>query len=138
MAGNEDFKKTTAPSGEERAQRSFLYELVVRFITLRHYQYKQRLDVHDYLDEGIISVVGNPQFDWEREKEVFNRAFKLINEAKGDTAFAKSGRFSLGYYEFITLGVASACETNESLTADWLAQRDQLDQRFARGAEVHR
>ena len=69
MAANEDFKNTTAPSGEERAQRSFLYELVVRFITLRHYKYKQRLDVHDYLDEGIISVAGNPKFDWEREKE---------------------------------------------------------------------
>jgi Protein of unknown function DUF262 len=123
MAGDKNFTTTTEPSGEERAQRSFLYELVVRFVTLRHHPYKARLDVHDFLDEGIISIAGRKKFGWTHEKRSFKDTFSVIHDAKGKGAFMKSGRFSLGYYEFITLGVSSALDTGKKVDPKWVAER---------------
>jgi hypothetical protein len=125
MTSNQDFRITTAPSGEERAQRSFLYELVVRFITLRHYPYKPRLDVHDYLDEGIMNIAGDSTFDWSREKKIFADTFRLLRETKGQSAFSKNGRFSLGYYEFITLGLSAAIDSNKQTSKKWIS--DHID-----------
>jgi hypothetical protein len=123
MAGDDNFTVTTEPSGEERAQRSFLYELVVRFVALRHHPYKARLDVHDFLDEGIINIAGRKKFRWAQEKKVFKDTFSIVRAAKGRGAFMKSGRFSLGYYEFITLGVSSALDSDKALDPKWLAER---------------
>ncbi|MFT4079166.1 DUF262 domain-containing protein [Rhodomicrobium sp.] len=123
MALNEDFRETTAPSGEERAQRSFLQELVVRFIVLRHHAYRPRVDVHDYLDEGIMAIASSTQFDWRREIDIFNKIFHRLNKLSGDGVFKKGGRFSLGYYEFIILGLSSLLDNEGDISDDDLSAK---------------
>ncbi len=121
MAADSNFVTTTSPSGEERSKRSFLYELVVRLLVLRHHPYTPNLDVHDYLDEGIIAIASNKNFDWEREKKMFRQVFAKIASARGVDAFRKNGRFSLGYYEFIGYGLSLAMDGGKKISDRELA-----------------
>ena len=76
MAATEDFLKLTSGVGEERAKRQYLIELVTRCVVLRNYPYEAGLDVHEYLDKGIMDIAGNNGFNWEQEELIFVRTMK--------------------------------------------------------------
>jgi hypothetical protein len=109
--------------GQGRARRQFLLELVVRFVVYRHTEYKNGLDVHEYLDKGIVSVAENKSFDWNAEADVFKRTMKILLESYGETAFKKNNRFSLGMYEFLCLGLSSAIEKGINLDNNFVKLR---------------
>lgn len=90
---------------------------------MRNHAYRARLDVHDFLDEGIIEIAGRKKFSWANEAKIFRETFANINSAKGRGAFLKNDRFSLGFYEFIALGVSRVVESNKPLDKAWLAKR---------------
>lgn len=112
-----------AEVGEERIRRQYLLELVIRFVVLRNYKYKNGLDVHEYLDKGIISVAENNDFSWEHEKEVFVSTMNIILSSAGEEAFFKNNRFSLAMFEFITLGLSKAIERNKKIDHDFVKGR---------------
>ena len=112
MAANEDFLKLTSGVGEERAKRQYLIELVTRCVVLRNYPYEAGLDVHEYLDEGIMDIAANDTFDWEQEEGVFVRTMKALREGVGADAFSKNNRFSLAMFEFISLGLSKAIQSS--------------------------
>lgn len=112
LVANADFVRL-AKIGDDRVNRQYLSELVVRFIVLRHFEYQRGLDVHEYLDKGIISIVENDAFDWDAEQQTFEGAMNLILNAGGEDAFSKNARFSLAMFEFITLGVSKAIDRGD-------------------------
>lgn len=114
MADDKNFKEM-ARVGEERIRRSYLNELVTRFLVLRNVQYKTGLDVHEYLDKGIVSISEKMDFDWTKEMNVFELTMSCAFEALGSDAFFKNNRFSLGMYEFIALGLSKSLEKDSSV-----------------------
>jgi len=114
MVANPDFARL-AKIGDERINRQYLSELVVRFIVLRHHEYQRGLDVHEYLDKGIISVIENEAFDWDAEQRTFEATMNVIFAASGEDAFSKNARFSLAMFEFITLGLSKAIDRGDAV-----------------------
>ena len=123
MAADESFLKL-ARVGEQRIKQQYLIELVVRLLVLRNYKYENGLDVHEYLDKGIIKIAEDANFAWEKEKDLFSRTMRFLLEVNGDHSFSKNKRFSLGMYEFITLGLSRAIEkVGENLDAEFVRKR---------------
>lgn len=104
-----------ASVGEERSKRQYALELVVRFLVLRNYPYRNGLDVHDYLDKGIITIVNDQAFDWELERQIFANTMARLNQEVGEDAFRRNNRWSLGLYEFISLGVSRAIQVGAGI-----------------------
>lgn len=122
MTANVDFLRL-AKIGDDRINRQYLNELVVRFLVLRHFDYQRGLDVHEYLDKGIVSIVEDDQFDWNAEQTCFNQTMDAIVRSSGDDAFLKNARFSLAMFEFITLGLSKAVDRGDDLDTDILREK---------------
>jgi hypothetical protein len=113
MSGQPSFVAMT-DVGLNREKRQYRMELVVRFLVLRNFEYQPGTDVHKYLDRGIISILQNEEFDWVKEEDTFNQTMEMLFEAAGSEAFRRNKRFSLGQYEFATLGLSKAIETGKA------------------------
>lgn len=110
--------------GEDRKDKQYLLEMVLRFVVLRHMPYQNGLDVHEYLDKGTISIAENNLFDWEKEKFIFSSTMAILHSSVGNVAFLKNSRFSLAMYEFITLGLSKAIESAAApIDPMWLRQK---------------
>jgi hypothetical protein len=118
---NEDFKTSTAQTqialdSQEGA------ELALRFIAFRNIPYQSGLDVHEYLDDALIALASNPDFDLESEGEAFSRTFKILNEAMGPSAFKKwdgaafKGMFLMSVYEVMSTGVSHNLDAIEAMS----------------------
>jgi hypothetical protein len=124
MASNEDFLKLTSGVGEERTKRQYLVELVTRFVVLRNYPYEAGLDVHEYLDKGIMNIAGNEGFNWEQEEKIFAQTMEALFDGAGADAFSKNNRFSLAMFEFISLGLSKAIQSSTAaLPPDFVRAR---------------
>jgi hypothetical protein len=122
MVTNSHFQRL-AKIGEDRINRQYLNELVVRFIVLRNHEYKRGMDVHEYLDNGVISVAEDKSFDWDAEQATFDDTMRIIFEAAGEDAFLKNSRFSLAMFEFITLGLSRAVDREDTLDLTDMRER---------------
>ena len=91
-------------------------ELVTRFICLRTENLDNINRVQDfgnYLDDRIIELFNDEDFDWDEEERIFNSTFDIINETLGDEAFCKydvesnrfKGRFYTSAFEIIAIGL---------------------------------
>jgi hypothetical protein len=100
--------------GEERIKRQFLAELVTRFVVLRNCKYQKKLDVHEFLDKGMLEICENESFDWKNERLQFSETMRVLMRDVGPLAFLKNNRFSLGMFEFIVLGLSKAIEKASS------------------------
>lgn len=103
--------------GKEREKRQYRLELVVRLIVLRHVKYAQNIDIHKFLDKGIVEILSNFNFPWKNEEDVFKKTIDLLHKADGKEAFRTNKRFSLGKYEFSTLGVSKSIDIGKALSA---------------------
>ena len=121
MSANEDFLAIT-PIGDDRSEKRYHAELVTRFIVLRNRPYRKGMDVHAYLDQGIIEIAMNADFDWSSEAAIFASVMKRLNDALGAESFRKNARFSLAMFEFISLGLSKRLETGDIDDADLVAK----------------
>lgn len=91
-------------------------ELLTRFVCLRKInteELSQVSDLGEFLNERIVSIFSNPNYDWEKEEHVFKKTFDTIASHLGDTAFCKYdldkqkfiGRFYVSVYEFVAIGL---------------------------------
>lgn len=112
-----------ADVGLERERRQYRLELVVRFLVLRNFEYQAGVDVHRYLDRGIISLLHEPEFDWKREGDIFRLTMTKLRDAAGQDAFRTNKRFSLGKYEFVVLGLSRALEEDANRTGQWIKEK---------------
>jgi hypothetical protein len=121
-AANADFISLTS-IGDERRRRQYAAELVVRFIVMRHVIYTSGIDLHEYLDKGIVALARQTDFDWDHERQIFSDTIARLKEAVGDNVFKKNNRFSLAVFEFVTVGLSKAMERGGDLSDEWIQEK---------------
>ncbi|WP_243286617.1 DUF262 domain-containing protein [Geothrix terrae] len=123
LSSNTDFLNTIAQT-EDAIRIQANVELAFRFIAFRNVTYTKGLDVHEYLDEALISIASDPSFDMPTEGEIFNKTFKLLNRALNSGAFKKwdgsrfTGKFLMSLFEVVSIGVSKQISEIEKLTED--------------------
>ena len=97
-------------------------ELALRFFAFRNVPYTPGMDVHEYLDDALMQIATNKDFDRKSESEIFTRTFKILLEALGSTAFKRwngqqfSGMFLMSVYEVMSTGVSHNIEELDKLS----------------------
>jgi len=86
-------------------------EYVSRYLVHTYVQYDGKLDVEEFIDQGIVVLAAAGET--AQATSTFNATFDLLNEAYGSSALrrfnhgAPSGRVLLAAYECIAVGVAT-------------------------------
>ena len=134
LASFESFKKSVAITDVAEKQQKAA-ELVLRFIIYRNKPYQGGLDVHEYLDDGVVSIAGDETFSRKTEETIFKDTFKLINDSIGDDAFRRfdgekfTGQFLISLYEVVAIGVSKNLQKIQSLNkkerSEFLTQKIQ-------------
>lgn len=128
LAKNQNFKETI-PISDKQESESFNLELLVRYFALRYLeQYREKLsenrDIDPYLDEMVTCIFSS--FDFDREKDLFEKTFKILDNALGGNAFKKfnqdksryTGPLSLPIYELLTFHLSRTLEESPDLESD--------------------
>lgn len=108
-AEQQSFLNVTAVT-EEQAERQRHMEMAVRFLVHTNVAYDGRLDVEEYIDEGIVSLAQTG--DHARDVDQINRSFQLLDEVGGRNALRRFqdgghvGKVGLVGLEGIAVGVA--------------------------------
>lgn len=117
-AERDPFLTVTGLSNEQREKQRHL-ELAVRFLVHASVPYDGKLDVEEYIDEGIVDLAkaGAPA----NAVSLIDRTFGLLNEAAGSDALRKyqdgqhRGAVGLVGLEAIAVGVAKNLDAIEAL-----------------------
>jgi hypothetical protein len=113
MATNEDFIEACALS-DRNIEEQYDLELVIRFIALRNWDTTASIgDIGPFLDNRILAISADTNFNWENEITTFNDTFKFLANKCGSDAFRRyvegaqkySGGFSVSAFEVIALGL---------------------------------
>lgn len=87
-------------------------ELVLRFLAFLNFPYDNKSDVHEYLDDALLSLATNQGFDYQAEEQRFRQTFEYLATALGSKAFKRwdgrdfSGKFLMSVYEVMATGAA--------------------------------
>lgn len=120
LADSLDFK-TTIDQTEAAIERQAHVELVLRLLAFRYVPYKNGLDVHEYLDDALVIMTANSEFDFATEGEVFAKIFSLLGGELGGSAFKRwngaafTGKFLMSVFEVVALGVSKNIDAIEAL-----------------------
>ena len=85
-------------------------EYVSRFLVHTYVPYDGKLDVEEYVDEGIVSLANANET--QQAGATFNATFNLLNQAFGASALRRIqggehvGRVGLAAFECIAVGIA--------------------------------
>lgn len=97
------------PNAKERQTH---VELALRFFAFRNVEYRNGLDVHEYLDAALISMTRDTPINLPVEVAVFDRTFALLDAALGSKTFKRwdgqvfTGAFLMSVFEVVALGVS--------------------------------
>lgn len=111
LAYSDDFLACIDPS-EKQKQRQFPVELALRFFVYRNVPYQSGLDVHEYIDSGMMQIATSTEFDKDEEGEIFRKTFSFLKNALGRKPFKKwdgnrfAGKFLISAYEIVAYGVS--------------------------------
>ncbi len=96
-------------------------ELILRFFIYRNIPYQKGLDVHEYLDDGILQLATDNKFSMNTEEKVFIKTFSFLQDTIGNDVFKRwdgenfVGKFIISAYEMIAIGVSKNLKTLEKL-----------------------
>lgn len=119
--------RDTIPITENKEEKAYYYELVLRFLINRNPSDEIRekhTDVHPYLNAETIRLFDKEfSFDYVREEKVFKNTFDKLSQALDESAFKKYnkekgrylGPFSLPVFEAISTGLSLTLENNPDL-----------------------
>lgn len=119
-SANPDFRTTIDQTDNAREKQADV-ELVLRFLAFRNVPYRPGLDVHEYLDEALMSIATDTKLDLAQEEDKFNRTFALLNRALGNSAFKRwngnefSGKFLMSVFEVVATGVSANIDRIEAI-----------------------
>jgi len=117
LSNNEDFAACADYLPQPDKEKKGAEELVLRFFAVKNSQDLFHGSVRDWLDnymEGVL--LGQLEFNFDREKTAFNDVFKIAREKLGDTAFLRYrgdvpvGSLPPAYFEAISIGVLRSIE----------------------------
>lgn len=119
--------RDTIPITENKEEKAYYYELVLRFFINRNPSDEIRekhTDVHPYLNAETIRLFDKEfSFDYAYEENIFKNTFDKLSQALDENAFKKYnkdkerylGPFSLPVFEAISTGLSLLLEANTSL-----------------------
>ncbi len=102
----------TIDQTENALEKQMATELALRFLAFRSVPYSTGLDVHEYLDEALVTIASNDDYDQATEEQVFTGTFDLLNGALGAKAFKRwdgtdfKGKFLMSVFEVVATGVS--------------------------------
>lgn len=123
LANLPDFGATT-PISEKQTEECYAQELCLRFFALRHTNQEARKshsDVRPYLDSEVSRLFSDDSgFDYEFEKDIYEKTFSILNEVLGENAFRKfnvekdkyEGAISVLVFEALSSGLSKLIEEN--------------------------
>jgi hypothetical protein len=120
---NLDAFRQTIDQTDVATEKQSDMELALRFFSFRNVAYQRGLNVHEYLDEALIEMATNVQFDRGAEGDTFTRTFQILDQAMGSSAFKRwngaefSGKFLMSVFEVVATGVSKNLDTIEGLGA---------------------
>lgn len=112
---------TTTAQTETAIEAQAGVELAFRFFAFNKIPYKNALDVHEYLDDALLQIATDPDFDLDYNSSVFKRTFDHLNAALGENAFKRwngstfTGRFLMSVYEVMATGVSKNIQLIDNL-----------------------
>ncbi len=121
LSKNPNFQGTI-PITEKAIDEQYDIEIALRFLVYKNINSTDfTKDVGKLLTDKVIEFASNEQFDFEKEKIIFDKVFLLLNKAFGDDVFRKwdetknkfSGPFSISAFETIALGLAKKIDLYE-------------------------
>jgi len=104
--------RTTIDQTEHAISRESATELALRFFAFRNVKYQNGLDVHEYLDDALMTMATDEDFDRHGEERVFSETFELLNDAMDASAFKRwdgsqfKGKFLMSVFEVVSTGVS--------------------------------
>lgn len=110
----------TIDQTETAMERQQHVELVLRYLAFRLVQYRQGLDVHEYLDQALMQVAKIDAAQQQSENQIFQRTFEFLNESMGANTFKRwdgnsfGGKFLMSVYEVVSLGVSKNIDAIEA------------------------
>lgn len=117
-ADQEAFRTVTSVT-EDQAEKQRHMEMAVRFLVHNHIPYDGKLDVEEYIDEGIATL--SSRGEYLSDVNLINRTFDILNEAAGSNALRRFsvnshiGKVGLVGLEGIAVGVAKNIDSILSL-----------------------
>jgi hypothetical protein len=115
-AKNADFDNCMSELTDEKREKMYMEEYVLRYFALKNNQSEYVKDIGDFLTE-YMEAVSDPKredvvFDYATEERTFCETFRVLNEALGDGVFSgfnkqkkPQGYFSALHFEALTLGI---------------------------------
>lgn len=127
-AEEEAFKRVTGVS-EDQEQKQRHLELAMRFLVHTFVPYVGKLDVEEYVDEGVIKLAQDGRTD--RDVATLTQTFTILDEADADNALRRfngerhAGKIGLVALETIAVGVAQNLQDIRRLPspADFVRER---------------
>lgn len=112
---NSDFKSVIKRVAAEKRKTRYDQELILRFFAIKNDIDNYRYPVTDYLTRYLEKITTKEvQFDYEKEKNIFEQTFKFINNNWGDEVFSGKttngtirNEFVLYYFDGIAVSIAS-------------------------------
>lgn len=109
LADSADFRTVLAPTGDQVEKQRHM-EYVSRFLVHVFVDYPGRVDVEQFIDDGIVALA--EKGETKVAAETFNATFALLSKAFGGDALRRlqggtpAGRVGLAAFETIAVGIA--------------------------------
>lgn len=118
---NEDYKIVIGKLGYDKIKMRYDQELILRFFAIKNDIDNYRYPVTEYLTRYLEKItMDEVHFEYDKEKEIFERTFKFIREYWNEEAFSSktiSGNmkndFVLYYFDGLTIPFADKIEEIE-------------------------
>ena len=137
LAESEDFR-TVLSASEDQLRKQRDMEYVSRFLVHTYVPYDGRLDVEEYIDQGIVDLA--TKNETHESAIVFYDTFKILNECFGQDALRRrqngvpTGRVGLAAFECIAIGIAKNIASIESRAAPVDYVRKRIEEFWAQSA----
>jgi hypothetical protein len=102
--------QTVLAASEDQIEKQRHMEYVSRFLAHSYVPYDGKLDVEEFINEGVVTLAGANET--QQAGATFNATFNLLNQAYGADALRRfqngipTGRVGLAAFEGIAVGVA--------------------------------
>ena len=118
-SNNEDYKSVIKFIGEDKRKSKYDQELALRFFAMKNDLESYKYPVTEFLTRFLEKITtGDAEFDFDKEKAIFEQTFSFINRCLGENAF--SGRtangtfrneFVLYYFDGISVSTATLIDS---------------------------
>ncbi|SFK29551.1 DUF262 domain-containing protein [Brevibacillus centrosporus] len=123
---NTNYVRCIDSLSEERINQKYDQELVLRFFAFKNSRDDFRHDVGEFLTDFMRDVSeGQKQFDYNHERNVFEKTFLLLERILGNEIFCSYSRgrfvqqFRVNFYEAFTLGIQTVLNKWSDNPEEW-------------------